>query len=389
MTANSSFRSKCACAARAFPFAEIALAFGAVLFALAVCGVIMALADLDPFAAYANLWRGAFGSVRNLTETLVRFCPLALSALAVLVGFRTGFFTIGVEGQFYMGALGTTLAALWFPHLPPVVLVSLAMLSGMIFGGLWAALAGYLRIRCGVNEVIGTIMLNFIAVFLVDFLVRGPIKEPGAELHYTAIITKNAWLPMLMERSRLHIGILLPVVAAILVYLFMWRMSSGFSLRVSGMNPIAARHAGINDKRSILLAVTVSGALAGLAGAVEIQGVFHRLQAGIGNDYGYTAISFMLVGKMLPLATLFSALLFAALTVGATMMQLKSAVPVPVVIMLQGLVILFVVGSEAFKTRLFGLLGKNRTQPEALQEHENECPPCDSSGGVLQSEVNL
>lgn len=337
---------------------EITSALAAVLVALVLGAVIIGLAGLHPLQAYKNLWLGAFGSVRNLSETAVKFCPLALSALAVLAGQRSGFFTIGVEGQLYMGALGTTLVALFFPDLPPALLIPLAMGAGMLGGALWAALAGVLKLRFGVNEVIGTIMLNFIATSFVDYMVRGPIREPGSDLHYTALISKGAWLPLLMERSRLHVGVLIPIVAAVLVYLFLWRMPSGFAVRVSGANPTAARNAGIDDRRSVMLAVVVSGALAGLAGAVEIQGVFHRLQAGIASDYGYTAISITLVGKMLPGATLLVALFFAALTVGATMMQLKSSVPLPVVILLQGLVILFVVGGDAVRGRLPALRRK-------------------------------
>lgn len=337
------------------PVAEIVLALGAIASALAVGAVIIAIAGLDPLHAYRALFNGAFGSVRSFSETLVRFCPLALSALAVLVGFRAGFFTIGVEGQLYMGALATTATALLLPNLPPMVLVPLAMAAGIAGGALWALLAGYLKVRFGVNEVIGTIMLNYIAVLLVDYAVRGPLKAPGSELHYTDIITESAWLPVIMDKSRLHIGVFIPLIAAFLVYLFLWRMSAGFKVRVSGASPTAARHAGMDPKRSILIAVAVSGALAGLAGAVEIQGVFHRLQAGIASDFGYTAIPIALVGKTLPSATLLASLFFAALGVGATMMQLKAAVPLPVVVLIQGLVILAVVGSEAFKSRLVGL----------------------------------
>ena len=186
-------------------------------------------------------------------------------------------------------------------------------------------------------------------------MVRGPLQAVGSELHYTDIISQNAWLPVMMGKSRLHLGVLIPVIAAFLVYLFLWRMPSGFRVRVSGASMGAARHAGINPKRSILVAVAVSGALAGLAGAVEIQGVFHRLQAGIASDFGYAAIPIALVGKTLPSATLLASMFFAALGVGATMMQLKAAVPLPVVVLIQGLIILAVVGSEAFKSRLIRL----------------------------------
>lgn len=331
------------------PIAELSLAIGAVLAALIVGAVLMELANLSAIDAYLALWKGAFGSVRSTAETLVRFCPLALSALAVLVGFRAGFFTIGVEGQMYMGALATTMVALALPDLPAIILIPLAMLAGIVAGMAWALLAGLLKVRFGVNEVISTIMLNYIAVLFVDFMVRGPIQEPGSNLQNTALISEAAWLPIMLERSRLHIGVLLPIIVAILVSVFLWRTAAGYRVRVVGANANAARHAGINVNRSILLAVAISGAIAGLAGAVEIQGVFHRLQAGVASNHGYTAIAITLVGKTLPSATLLASVLFAALSVGATMMQMKAAVPLPVTNLLQGLVILLVVGSEVLK----------------------------------------
>lgn len=347
------------------PVVDLSLAIGAVLAALVIGALLIAAADLNAVDAYAALWKGAFGSVRSTAETLVRFCPLALSALAVLVGFRAGFFTIGVEGQLYMGALASTVVALFLPGLPPVILVPLALAAGILAGVAWALLAGVLKIRFGVNEVISTIMLNYIAVLFVDFMVRGPIKEAGSNLQNTALITQSAWLPVMLERSRLHVGVLLPIIVAILVSVFLWRTSSGYRLRVVGANPGAARHAGINVNKSILLAVAISGAIAGLAGAVEIQGVFHRLQAGIGSSHGYTAIAITLVGKMLPSATILASVLFAALSVGATMMQMKAAVPLPVTNLIQGLVILFVVGSEVLKRPLQHVL-RRRTSVSAV-----------------------
>lgn len=350
------------------PLLELSLAVGAVIAALAVGALLIVMADLNAVDAYAALWKGAFGSVRSTAETLVRFCPLALGALSVLVGFRAGFFTIGVEGQLYMGALATTMVALFLPDLPPVVLIPLAMLAGVVAGTLWALLAGVLKVRFGVNEVISTIMLNYIAVLFVDFMVRGPIREPGSNLQNTALITDAAWLPVMLERSRLHIGVLLPILVAVAVSVFLWRTSAGYRLRVVGANANAARHAGINVNRTILIAVATSGAIAGLAGAVEIQGVFHRLQAGIASSHGYTAIAITLVGKTLPSATVLASVLFAALSVGATMMQMKAAVPLPVTNLLQGLVILFVVGSEVLKKPLKAWLPGRRVAARAPME---------------------
>jgi ABC-type uncharacterized transport system permease subunit len=351
MTANAS-SSKQRLLERIFPAHFFGLLFpvGAAFAALLVGAVVIHFAGLNPATAYGALWRGAFGSVRNFSETLVRFCPLALSALAVLVAFRSSFFTVGVEGQFYMGALATTVVALKFTA-PPIVLLPVSMLAGIVAGALWATVAGLLKVRLGVNEVISTIMLNAIATLFLDYLVRGPLRAPGSELQYTAMIPRSAWLPHILTGTRLHLGVFLPLVAAALVYIFLWRTSVGYDVRVSGSNPIAARHSGINVERSVLLAVAISGGLAGLAGAVEIQAVFHRLQAGIASDYGYTAIPIALLGSTLPGPTLLATLFFAALGVGATMMQLKAAVPLPLVVLLQGLVILFAVGSNTLKSK--------------------------------------
>ena len=324
---------------------------GAVILALLVGAVLIALAGHSPLDAYAALWQGAFGSTRNFAETLIRFCPLALAALAVAVAFRASFFTIGVEGQFYIGALATTFVALKLSLLPSLLLIPSAVVAGMIAGMLWALLAGWLKVKFGVNEVIGTIMLNSIATLLVDYLVRGPLRAPGTDMQYTALIPADAWLPHLLSRSRLHPGVLAPLIAGWLVHLFFSRTSMGYHIRVSGANPVAARHAGIDVGRSLLIAVAISGILAGLAGALEIVGVFHRLQAGIGFDYGYTAIPIALVGLSRVGPTLLAALFFAALSVGATWMQLKASVPFPVTLMLQGLIILFVVGGQALRSR--------------------------------------
>jgi ABC-type uncharacterized transport system permease subunit len=355
------------------PFAELLLPVAAVAAALLLGALIIALAGLNPLQAYAALARGAFGSVGSFSETLVRFCPLALCSLGVLVAFRAGFFSIGADGQLYMGALAATVVALKTPALPAIVTISLALAAGMAAGALWALVAGALKVRLGVNEVVSTIMLNAIASLFIDYLVRGPLRAPGADLQYTSLIPKSAWLPRILPHTRLHAGVFLPLIAAALVWIFLWRMSAGYDLRVTGANPVAARQAGINVGGSVLRAVAISGALAGLAGAVEIQAVFHRLQAGIGSDYGYTAIPIALVGKTLPGATLLAALIFAALGVGATMMQLKASVPLPLVVLLQGLIILFVVGSDVLVPKL-----RNWRQAPPVENPPGNLPPLDA-----------
>jgi simple sugar transport system permease protein len=315
-----------------------------LLAAFAMGALFMRLVGLHPGIAYYQLLRGGLGSVHGIGETLVRFCPLGLCALAVAVGFRAAFFTIGVEGQFYLGALGTTLTALELPHLPAPILIPLAMAAGTAAGSAWALLAGWLKVRLGVNEVIGTLMLNYIAVLLIDFLVRGPLRAPGSDAQYTALIPAASMVPRILPGIRITWTIVLPLLGALGVHLFLRRSWAGFCAQAQGINPNAARYAGINGARSVLTAAGISGALAGLAGAAVIQGEFHRLQAGIASDYGYTAIPIALVGNTSAFPTLVAALLFAALDVGATLMQLKASVPYPLVKLLQGLVILCVAG---------------------------------------------
>lgn len=333
--------------------------------ALAAGACLMGAVGIDPGAAYRELGLGGLGTARSVAETLLRFCPLALCALAVAVGFRASFFTIGVEGQFYLGALGTTLTALAFPGLPPLVLVPAAMAAGMAAGAAWGLVAGWLKVRFGVNEVIGTLMLNYLAVLWVGYLLRGPIRAPGSDLQFTPLIPAAAMLPRVVPWARLSWGIVVPLLAAYAVQVFLQRTWAGFRAQAFGANPVAARLAGIPGGRSIMVVTAVSGALAGLAGALVIQGEFHRLQAGIGADYGYTAIPIALVGQLNPAGTLVTAFIFAAMDVGATMMQLKASVPLPMVKLLEGLMILCVVGGRMLPTVWPGRRGARRAFPAA------------------------
>jgi general nucleoside transport system permease protein len=326
------------------PLRESAITGLSLLFAFAAGALLMRIVGYSPGIAYYQLLRGGLGSVHGIGETLVRFCPLGLCALAVAVGFRAAFFTIGVEGQFYLGALGSTATALGLPHLPAPILLPLAMAAGAAAGSAWALLAGWLKVRLRVNEVIGTLMLNYIAVLLVAYLVRGPLRAAGSDTQYTALIPAASVVPRILPGARVTWTIVLPLLAALGVHLFLRRSWAGFSAQAQGLNPAASRYAGIDLGRSVLTAAGLSGALAGLAGAAVIQGEFHRLQIGVAADYGYTAIPIALVGNTAAFPTLLAALLFACLDVGATLMQLKASVPYPVVKVLEGIVILSVAG---------------------------------------------
>jgi len=246
---------------------------GTALLAFVVTAFLLIYGGFDPLEAYGLLLQGSVGGVREVGETLVRSTSLILTGLAIGFAFRCRLWNIGAEGQLYFGAIGAVVIALTVVGQIPVLGVIIAIIFGAIFGGAWAAIAGLLKSRLGVNEIIVTIMLNFIAILFVDFLVRGgPLQAVGFEPQ-TELIPITAQLPMLIEGTRLHAGFLLAIGAAILVYLILFKSKLGFSLRSTGVNPRAARYAGIDIKKSILITIIISGAIAGVAGAALVQGV--------------------------------------------------------------------------------------------------------------------
>ncbi|SVD00056.1 uncharacterized protein METZ01_LOCUS352910, partial [marine metagenome] len=248
---------------------------GTALLAFVVTGFLLLAGGFDPLEAYGLILQGSVGGVREVGETLVRTTSLLLTGLAVGFAFRCKVWNIGAEGQLYFGAIGAVVIALTVAGQIPVFGVIIAIIFAMIFGAGWAAIAGVLKSRLGVNEIIVTVMLNFIAILFVDFLVHGALKAPGFEPQ-TALIPFTSQLPILIEGTRLHAGFLVAIAAAVLIYLILFKTKTGFSLRATGVNPKASGYAGINVKRSILLTLLISGAVAGIAGACLVQGVNDR-----------------------------------------------------------------------------------------------------------------
>jgi general nucleoside transport system permease protein len=325
----------------------------AILVALAVVAVLIALMDINPLKAYAALFQGSLGSRDGIGETLVRTTPLLLVGLGVSIAFRGGIWNIGAEGQIYMGALGATLAGLYLSHLPAAIHVPLVILAGFVFGGLWAAVAGYMKGRLKANEIVITIMMNYLALFLVSYLVSGPMRDPSRMVAQaqTAQIAESAFLPRLMPGSRAHAGILLALVAVGLTWFLLHRTTLGYNIKAVGASPVVAAYGGIASVSTITLAMFLSGGLAGLAGMGEVSGVHHYLLEGISPGYGYLGVAVALLGGLEPLGVLLSALFFGALTVGAETMQRTVGVPVAMVYFTQGLVVLFVLARRAFQSR--------------------------------------
>lgn len=323
----------------------------AVLLAFMAGAGLIALAGVSPLRAYANLLLGAFGSRNAIAETLVKTTPLLLAGLGTAVAFRGRIVNIGAEGQILMGAVGATYVGLYMGQLTPVAGILLAITTGFVLGALWVGIAAALKLRFGASELITTLMLNYIAIELVGFLIAGPWKDPKAFNPFTALIAPAVRLPVLMSGTRLHAGIILALLATAVLSYVLRHTVYGFQLGVVGANPKAASYSGIHNSRVILGTMLLSGGLAGLAGVSELAGLHYRLLGGLSAGYGYTAIAIALLGRGKPFGVLAAAFLFAALTVGGDGMQQSSAVPVQVVMIIEGLLLLFVLGSEVFRAR--------------------------------------
>ena len=315
--------------------------------------LLLAALHYDPALAGAAFLNGAFGSWYAFgSGTLVRATPLILTGLAVAIAFRGGVFNIGAEGQFLMGATAATAVALYAPRLNPVATVSLCFLAGGALGALWASIAAILRTRFHVLEVISTIMLNFAATYLVSYLVRGPMQEPTHVYPQTASIPHAAELLRFSGDTRLHLGFLVALLAAGIARWAMHSTAAGFRLRVTGANPDAASVAGrVDVRRVVFSAFAISGALAGLAGAIEVQGVTFALYENISPGYGYTAIAVALLARLDAVLVVPAGMLFGALDAGAAAMQRDAGVPSVVVSIVEAALILALLASRAVRQR--------------------------------------
>jgi simple sugar transport system permease protein len=334
----------------------------AMLTALAIGAVIIIVSDrqfvgrlgTDPTAAfgaglgsvrdaYGGLIGGSLGSPRALSETLLQATPLILTGLAVAVGFRAGLFNIGAEGQLYAGATTSIFVGFAFVGLPPFIHLPLAVIAGVLGGALWGFIPGFLKARTGAHEVIVTIMLNYVAYRSVDFLLNQPFfQREGRTDQISKFVQPSAELPRLFEGLRTHWGLFLALGAAVFVSWLLFRSTKGFEFRAVGLNPSAARYAGMSIGGTVILAMVVSGGLAGLAGASEMLGSSRTLTPGFSPGWGFDAIALALLGGARPLGVVFAALLFGALRAGATPMQASTGIPIDLVVVIQALVIMFI-----------------------------------------------
>lgn len=309
---------------------------------LALLALGLQLAGYEAGQAFRALWRGSFGtSSAFLSATLVRATPLLLAGLGIALAFRAGIWNIGAEGQLLVGAAAAAALGLVPWDLPGGFQLALMLIAGALAGMLWASVAELLRRRRGVLEVISTIMLNFVALHLVGFLVHGPLQEPLGIYPQSAPIVQAARLPRLVPGTRLHAGFAIALLAAPLLWWWLRSTAAGFRLRLVGANPDAARMAGrIDVARVAGRAFLASGALAGLAGSIQVSGVTFALYENLSSGYGYTAIVVALLGRLDPLAIVLSAILFGALESGALAMQREAGIPSVVVTAIEAILVL-------------------------------------------------
>jgi simple sugar transport system permease protein len=300
---------------------------------------------------------GAFGSVSGLTQTLVKATPLLLVGIGICIAFRASVINIGGEGQIIAGALMGT----WFPltfHLwPGYLLIPMTLLMGFLGGAAWGFIPGILKAKLRVNEILSTVMMNAIAIQLMNLLLRGVLMDKagitaGTYLAQSERLPEQVWLGRLIPQTLLHTGFLIAVVLAFLVYIFLWRTTIGYCIRAVGLNPDASRFAGINVPAYQALSLTLAGGFAGIAGAIEVIGVQHQLLEGITSGYGFSGIVAALFGGLHPLGTILSSILFGALLVGGDKMQRAVQVPSSLIDTILGLVVLFVVGSALWTHQL-------------------------------------
>ena len=326
------------------PVASVALGFGVAAIAILANGV-------DPIQAYTALFQGAVTNNNAIPETLVSSVPYILLGLGVALGFRAGLFNIGAEGQFYIGALAGVFVAYSLHGLPPVIEVGASLIAAMAAGFVYAGIAGLLKALTGAHEVITTIMLNYVAFLIVNYLVTTPglMLDPQTKTPRTPYIDINATLPIIFPGSRLHAGILLALVAIPVVWFLIERTTLGFQLRAVGYNAGASRAAGISVARATVLAMGISGALAATAGIVQTLGVQHDMSPAVAAGYGFDAIAVALLARSNPWAILPAALLFGALHNGASFMQLQTQVSADLISIVQASVIVFVAAPDIIR----------------------------------------
>ncbi len=333
-------------------FVSTLISIAAIGLALLIGGILIAFAGINPFEAITYLVKGTFGNRYGFGETLTRFVPLLFCSLSFAIAHKSGFFNVGAEGQLLIGAVGALLVGAYIEGLNPVLHVTLCILAGVVFGALWAGIAGVLKIYFGSSELINTMMLNYIAVLLVEYLIHGPLKSPKSYLYISSNILDSAKLPNILSNTPLHLGFIISLFVTAAVFYMVYKTPIGFQMRTVGANRKAASYAGINIVSATIIALITTGGLAGMGGAMELMGTQFKIINGFSAGYGFDGIGIAVMGRYNPIGIILAALLFAVIRVGMGAMQRGAGVPFPLLNVIQGLIIIFVIASGYLTNRL-------------------------------------
>lgn len=329
-----------------------------VLISLLISVIVLQLMHYKPIEVFSKVFGKTYFRLDGILENLLTLIPISLCALSVAVPAKAGFWNIGVEGQFYMGAIGATGIALAFPYLPRSILVPLMLISGIILSGLVGFLSTIPKIKWGISEILTTILSNSIIIFFVKYLVYDAWNDPKSVAAQTPEFVNAAKLPILIQGSRVHYGFILAILMVLGINFILKHTIFGYELRLTGANPRGAEYAGIDSKKYAYLSMVIGAGLAGMAGVLEVSGVVFRLQPTISADYGFSAFVIAWVARLSPIAILFIGYLFSGLLVSGFKMQMMG-LPSSIVAMLKGLILLFVLAGELFTFYKFSWVRKN------------------------------
>ena len=322
---------------------------GAVILALIVSGIFIAAMGYNVLEAYRTILTTSFRTTNGIVQTLLKFIPLTLLALAFIIPYTAGKFNIGGEGQFLMGAIGATAAGIMFADWPIWILLPVVIISGFIVGLIWGFIPGFLLYRFGIHEILSTVLLNFVSFLLVDFISTSIWPDPTTGHPMTTAIGSGGYIPLLVKNPPLNNGLFLMLLVAVAIYVYIKRTSAGYKLIATGSNQRAARVFGINVGVTAVLALTLGAGLAGLAGAIEVAGVQHRLILDMQSNYKILGLIIGLIAKGSPLGVPFIALFISVLEVGASAMQRTLMIPVEMVYIIESFVLIFVLLSDVVK----------------------------------------
>jgi simple sugar transport system permease protein len=323
----------------------------AIVASLAAVGIFIGLMGFNVIQAYRTILFTSFRTEDGFVQTLLKFVPIMLQALAFTIPLAAGKFNIGGEGQLIVGAIGATIVGILLKDLPPILLSPLVLISGVIFGAAWGFIPGWLLYRFEINEILSTVLLNFVSFEMIDYVATAIWRDPTAGHPTTIPIGENGFLPMLIDNPPLHAGILLALAIAVAVYVYTNRTTGGYELIATGANPRASKVYGIDVRKMFVFSLVLAGGIAGLSGAIEVAGVQHRLIVGLQSNYMVLGLIIGLIARGNNLAVPFVAFFISVLEVGASAMQRTMRIPVEMVFIVEALVLLFVLLSDVVKIK--------------------------------------